>query len=67
MYYIAKVKVKTETDEGKIRKTTETYLVEDEVISGVEAQITKEFEGSVNDWELVSVSETKILKVLNAA
>lgn len=66
MFYIAKVKVKTETDEGKIRKTTETYLVEDVAISGVEAQITKEFEGSVNDWELVSVAETKILKVLNA-
>ena len=66
MFYIAKVKVKTETDEGKIKKTTEVYLVEDEVISGVEAQITKEFQGAVTDWELVSVAETKILKVLNA-
>ncbi len=66
MYYIAKVKVKTETDEGKIKKSTEVYLVEDDVISGVEAQITKEFQGAVTDWELVSVAETKILKVLNA-
>ena len=66
MFYIAKVKVKTETDEGKIKKSTEVYLVEDEVISGVEAQITKEFQGAVTDWELVSVAETKILKVLNA-
>lgn len=66
MFYIAKVKVKTETDEGKIKKTTEVYLVEDDVISGVEAQITKEFQGAVTDWELVSVAETKILKVLNA-
>lgn len=67
MYYIAKVEVKSETDEGKIKKTTEVYLVQDEVFSGVEVQIAKEFQGSVNDWELVSVSETKILKVLNAA
>lgn len=66
MFYIAKVKVKTETDEGKIKKSTEVYLVEDDVISGVEAQITKEFQGAVTDWELVSVAETKILKVLNA-
>lgn len=66
MYYFAKVKVKNETDEGKIKKTTEVYLVDAVSVTDVEAIITKEFQGSVNDWELTSVAETKVLKVLNA-
>lgn len=64
MFYEAKVKVKTETDNGKIKKTTHTHFFRDEVISGVEEQVTKIYTGSVNDWELVSVKETKVTSVV---
>lgn len=64
MYYQAKVKVKVEDEKGKIKSKNYVHIVEDEVISGVEEQITKEYTGSVNDWELVSVSETKIVSII---
>lgn len=64
MYYQATVKVKVETDSGSIKNRTYKHLVQDVAISGVEEQITREYTGSVNDWELVSVAETKIVSVL---
>ena len=64
MFYQAKVKIKIEDEKGKIKSKTYVHIVEDEVISGVEEQITKEYTGSVNDWELVSVSETKIVSII---
>jgi len=67
MYYIAKVRESHETDRGTIKAKTVQFLVEDEAISGVEAQINKEYKGSTFDWELTSVSETKIEKILEAA
>jgi len=64
MYYIAKVRETRETEKGTPKKSTVQFLVADEAISGVEAQIHKEYKGSTFDWELVSVSETKIEKIL---
>lgn len=64
MLYQAKVKVKHEQDNGKIKSRVNLHLIKDDVISGVEEQITKMYTGSVNDWELVSVVETKILSVV---
>jgi hypothetical protein len=66
MYYIAKVREMHETDRGTLKAKTVQFLVEDEVISGVEVQINKEYKGSTFDWELISVSETKIEKILEA-
>jgi hypothetical protein len=67
MYYLAKVRETHETDKGTPKKVTVQFLVEDEAISGVETQIHKEYKGSTFDWELISVSETKIEKILEAA
>ena len=64
MLYQAKVKVKEETETGKIKSKTRVHLIKDDVISGVEEQITKLYTGSFNDWELISVSETKIVSVV---
>lgn len=64
MLYEAKVKVKIETDSGKLKTKTYVHLFKDEVISGVEEQVTKIYTGSVNDWELVSVKETKVVSVV---
>ena len=64
MLFEAKVKVKIESDNGKTTKKTFTHLVHDEAISAVEEQITKVYTGSVNDWELVSVKETKVVSII---
>jgi hypothetical protein len=64
MFYTAKVRESRETYKGTIKKVTVSFLVEDEAISGVEVQINKEYKGSTFDWELKSVTETPIEKVL---
>lgn len=66
MYYQAKVKVKIEKESGGFRKQTLNYLVDAVSVTDVEVYITQEFTGSVSDWELTSVSETKIEKVLGS-
>lgn len=65
MFYQATVKEKIEKDNGKIQKTTAKYLVDAESITEVEAVIAKEYFGVAFDYELISVTETKIVKVLN--
>jgi RNA binding exosome subunit len=67
MFYQAKVKVKQEDDKGKIKKATEVFLVDAESVTEVEVIVTKGYFGVNFDWELMSVSETKILKVLTGS
>lgn len=66
LYYKAKVKCKIENDKGKVQKVIEEYLVNAVSVTDVEAQITKEMTGAMYEWELISVTETKVLKVLDA-
>lgn len=66
MYYKAKVREKIEDDKGKIKKQTSEYLVDAVSVTDVEVQITHEYKGVNFDWELLSVSETKIVKILEA-
>lgn len=67
MYYKAKVKEKIEDEKGKIKKQTAEYLVDAESVTEVEAHVAKEYFGMTFDWELVSVSETKVVKVLSGS
>lgn len=67
MYYKAKVKEKIEDEKGKIKKTTAEFLVDAESVTEVEAIMAKEYFGVTFDWELVSVSETKVIKVLSGS
>ena len=57
-YYIAKVKVHHTDDKGKVKKLTEQYVTDAEV------KVTKDFEGSGVEFEVGSVIETKIIKVI---
>ena len=63
-YYVAKVKVVTEDGNGKQKKNTEQYLVHAVSVTDVEAKIHEEFKNDSIDFEVSSVSETKILKVI---
>ena len=64
MYYNAKVREKIEDDKGKIKKSTAVYLVDAVSVTDVEVQITQEYNGVNFEWELLSVAETKICKIL---
>ena len=68
MFYQAKVKIKQEDEKtGKLKKSTEVYLVDAESVTEVEVIVTKEYFGVNFDWELMSVSETKVVKVLTGS
>lgn len=67
MFYKAKVKEKIEDEKGKLKKLTSEYLVDAESVTEVESVIAKEYFGVAFDWELVSVSETKVVKVLSGS
>lgn len=64
-YYLAKVKVHIEDDKGRIKKVTEQYIVNAVSITDAEVKVNKEFESSLLRFEVISVSETKIIKILN--
>lgn len=67
-YYVAKVQLVDEVDTPKgikIKKTTETYLVEALSVTDAEAKVIKDFEGFMFDFEVKSVNASKIIKILN--
>ena len=63
-YYIATVKVQDENERGRVSNTNETYCVEAESVSEGEAKVVKEFEGYQMDYQVKSVKESKIIKIL---
>lgn len=64
-YYIAKVKILNEDENGKIKKTIESYLVDAVSVTDAEVKVVKDFEGFNMEFEVSSVSETKIIKVIS--
>ena len=63
-YYISTVKVKDENERGRITSTNEVYCVEAESVTEAEAKVVKEFEGYSMDYQVKSVKESKIIKIL---
>ena len=63
-YYIATVKVQDENERGRISNTNETYCVEAESVTDAEAKVVKEFEGQNIEYQVKSVKESKIIKIL---
>ena len=63
-YYISTVKVKDENERGRITSTNEVYCVEAESVTEAEAKVVKEFEGAGVEYQLKSVKESKIIKIL---
>ena len=64
MYYIGKVKIATDSHKGGVKWSTETYLVQAETVTHAEALIVKDFEGSGIEFDVKSVSASKICKVI---
>ena len=68
MYYVAKVQLSTEVDTPKgvkIKKTTETYLVEALSVTEAEAKVINDFRGYTFDFEVKSVNTSKIIKLID--
>ena len=67
MYYVTKVSVHhTDTNSGKVKKMTEQYLIDAESVTDAEVIITKELGSQSMDFEVKSVTASKILSVLSA-
>ena len=63
-YYIATVKVQDENERGRITNTNEIYCVEADTVTEAEAKVVKEFEGQNIEYQVKSVKESKIIKIL---
>ena len=64
-YYIVKVKIRHEDENGKMKKTIESYLVDAVSVTDAEVKVVKDFEGISMEYEVSAVSETKIIKVIS--
>jgi hypothetical protein len=66
-YYTAKVQMQDEVDTPKgpkVKKFTETYLVEAMSVTEAEAKVIKDFTGYTMDFEVKSVTESRIVKII---
>lgn len=51
---------------GKIKKVKEIYLVKAVSITDAEVQVASEFEGFMYDYRILTVTESKIIKVIKS-
>lgn len=66
-YYVARVQLTDEVDTPKgpkIKKISETYLVEAMSVTEAEAKVVKDFQGYTFDFEVKSVTASRIVKIL---
>ena len=63
-YFIATVKVQDQNERGRVTSNNEVYCVEAESVTLAEAKVIKEFEGYQLDYQVKSVKESKIIKIL---
>ncbi len=64
MYFTVSVKVSHEDDKGKVKKTTERYLVDAMSVTEAEARVTKALEDMTNEFEIVAASTSRIIEVV---
>jgi hypothetical protein len=64
MYYVAKVKFESISDNGKIQKIKEEYLVSAESVSEVETKLNDKFGEGISDFSVSGVSESKIMGIV---
>ena len=66
-YYVAKVQLidTIDTPKGtKEKRVTETYLVEALSVTEAEAKVVQDFKGVTFDFEVKSVTSSKIIKII---
>jgi hypothetical protein len=66
-YYVAKVQLidTIDTPKGtKEKRVTESYLVEALSVTEAEAKVVQDFKGVMFDFEVKSVTSSKIIKII---
>ena len=65
MYYSAKVNIITVDSKGREKKNVEEYLVNAVSVTDAETKVHEQFKNTTIDFEVKSVSQTRIIEVLN--
>jgi hypothetical protein len=65
MYYSAKVNIITVDSKGREKKQVEEYLVNAVSVTDAETKVHEQFKNTTIDFEVKSVSQTKIVEILN--
>jgi len=64
MYYQVKVQLSVE-DKGKIKNQSEVFLVDAVSITDAERKVNNHMSSSINEYEVVSVTSSKISEIIN--
>jgi hypothetical protein len=64
MYYSAKVNIITVDNKGREKKQVEEYLVNAVSVTDAETKVHEQFKNTTIDFEVKSVSQTKIIEIL---
>lgn len=65
-YYEVTVSMEFEDDKGRIKKQASKYLVDAADTNMAEKNVMKLLEGTMYDWEILSISLSKIKEVFDA-
>ena len=63
-YYKVSIQVDTENAKGQVKKRREEYIVQAISPTDVEVKMTEYMKGSVSDWEISSLVQTKIIDIV---
>lgn len=66
-YFQVSVKFKRENDKGKIKIVTERFLVDAMSVTEAEARVVKHLESCVDEYQISSASESRIVEVIEYA
>ena len=66
MYYTANVSLHFEDAKGHVKKKTETYLVKAESVTDAEAIVNEKFKDYTQEFEVKSVSQSRIVDVYSS-
>ena len=62
-FWIVSIKLMTEDEKGKIKTVRETHLVDGPDVSTVETKVKEEMNGTIADYDIVSVKKSDIITV----
>lgn len=62
-YWLVNIQLINEDENGKIKKTKETHLVDAFDVVGVEKKVKEMMEGETRDWTIVSINKSGIIEV----
>lgn len=69
MFYEATVQFEREVGNGKhskIKKVNERFLVDAMSTTEVEARVTTHLEGSVDEWKVTAIRQSRIVEVIKS-